>query len=215
MKSCMNSQSRSTQGREWRLTGAAHSSGQAHENVLVTACLVVTLYLFWGVQNQEASEDNVHIQFNPKTAKRDLTFFSFSIIPFSISHPSVSSGNRTVQFGKVKSSNMMNLTDGKNDKIHIQCTGPYVLYMEVCYKSMDGTETGGVMELQVLGRDTPRVSSFSLHASHEVSVCKGLHSTAYLSNKEEASLHLYPTEGFRFESMTVGLSYLLGSRCEY
>ncbi|KAK1896401.1 Movement protein TGB2 [Dissostichus eleginoides] len=164
------------------------------QNVLVTACLVVTLYLFWGVQNQEASEDNVHIQFNPKTVR---------------------SGNRTVQFGKVKSSNMMSLADGKNDKIHIECTGPYVLYMEVCYKSMDGTETGGVMELQVLGRDTPRVSSFSLHASHEVSVCKGLHSTAYLSNKEEASLHLYPMEGFRFESMTVGLSYLLGSRCEY
>ncbi|KAK5907347.1 hypothetical protein CesoFtcFv8_005210 [Champsocephalus esox] len=92
------------------------------QNVLVTACLVVTLYLFWVVQNQEASEDNVHIQFNPIT---------------------VSSGNRTAQFGKVKSSNMMSLADGKNDAIYIKCTGPYVLYMKVCYKSMDGTKTGG------------------------------------------------------------------------
>ncbi|KAJ4942934.1 hypothetical protein JOQ06_005446 [Pogonophryne albipinna] len=180
------------------------------QNVLVTACLVVTLYLFWVVQNQEASEDNVHIQFNPITAKQDLTFFSFSIIPFSISHPSVSSGNRTAQFGKVKNSNMMSLADGKNDAIYIKCTGPYVLYMKVCYKSMDGTKTGGVMELQVLGR---AVSSFSLHTSDKN--CSGLHSTAYLSEKDEASLHLYPKEGFRFERMTVGLSYLLGSRCEY
>ncbi|KAL3047508.1 hypothetical protein OYC64_021665 [Pagothenia borchgrevinki] len=163
------------------------------QNVLVTACLVVTLYLFWVVQNQEASivQDNVHIQFYPIA---------------------VSSGNRTVQFGQVKSNNMMRLADGKNDAIYIKCTGPYVLYMKVCYKSMDGPETGGVMELQVLGK---AVSSFSLHVKHSEVVCTGLHSTAYLSEKDEASLHLYPTEGFRFESMTVGLSYLLGSRCEY
>ncbi|KAK5869982.1 hypothetical protein PBY51_024653 [Eleginops maclovinus] len=168
------------------------------QNVLVTACLAVTLYVFWVVQNQtpraeQAVEDNVHIQFY---------------------ETNVLSQNGTVQFIGVKSSNMMSLANGKKDKIYINCTGPYVLYMNLCYTTMNEQEFEVNLQLQVPGR---LVSNFSLNAERRGQQldCRGLQSTAYLRRNEEASLHVYTLNGFVFKTVTVGLNYLLGSRCDY
>lgn len=106
----------------------------------------------------------------------------------------------------------MGLANKNNDSIYVNCTGPYVLYMDVCYKSLHEKEAKGILELQVVGSETP-VSSVTLNASQEV--CRGLSSIAYLRAKEEASLHLYFTDGFKVKNVTVGLSYLLGTRCEF
>lgn len=106
----------------------------------------------------------------------------------------------------------MGLVDKSSDRIYINCTGPYILYMDVCYKSLRQYETSGALQLQVVGSKTP-VCSFNLTASHEV--CRGLHSTAYLRAQEQAHLHLYVTKGFKVKNVTVGLSYLLGSRCDF
>lgn len=101
---------------------------------------------------------------------------------------------------------------GKNDRIYVNCTGPYVLYMDVCYKSLREYETRGSLKLQVVGSKTP-VWSVNLTTLHEV--CRGLHSITYLRAMEEASLYLYVTDGFKVKNVTVGLSHLLGSRCDY
>lgn len=107
---------------------------------------------------------------------------------------------------------MMSLVDKKNDTIYVNCTGPYILYIDVCYKSLSDEETRGMLQLQVVGSTTP-VSSLALNASHEV--CRGLHSIAYLRAREQASLYFHCTDGFKIKNVTVNLSYLLGGRCEY
>ncbi|XP_031724111.1 uncharacterized protein LOC116394885 [Anarrhichthys ocellatus] len=168
----------------------------AVQNVLVTTCLVVSLYVCWNVQTrtpsaEQASKDNVHIRFDPVS---DL------------------SENGTVKFTEVFSSNMMSLAGENKDQIYVNCTGPYVLYMYLCYKDKDETEASGLLQLQVVGRKAP-VSSFPLNASHEV--CRGLHSIAYLRDKETLSLQLNCTAGFKIKTVTVGLSYMLGSQCQF
>lgn len=99
------------------------------------------------------------------------------------------------------------------DKISVSCTGPYVLYMYLCYKSLqEHQETRGSLQLQVAGKETP-LSSFNLTVLHEV--CNGYHSIAYLVEGEKASLHLYREGMFKVKNVTVGLRYLLGSQCVY
>lgn len=102
----------------------------------------------------------------------------------------------------------MGLADGRNQEILVNCTGPYVLYVDVCYLSLTEEEITGTLQLQVAGSGTP-VSSFTLQASREV--CRGLHSLAYLRASEQASLHLVAREEFKIKRATVGLSYLLGT----
>lgn len=105
----------------------------------------------------------------------------------------------------------MGLAVGK-DKIYVSCSGPYVLYMDLCYRDMSKEGASGILQLQVVGRDHP-VSSFPLHASRDD--CRRLHRIVYLKAKEEASLHWYSTDSnFKIKNVTVGLSYLLGSRCD-
>ncbi|KAA8589276.1 hypothetical protein FQN60_012641 [Etheostoma spectabile] len=160
------------------------------QNVLVTACLAVTLYVCWGAQSQTpASEDDVHIQFEPISGNPE---------------------NMILKFGQVKSSYMMSLGVEERDKIYVNCTGPYVFYMKVCY--LGAKEASGTLELRVVGEERP-VSSFRLNASHEV--CRGLHSIAYLTREDKVSLHLNSTDGFKIKNAIVGLNYLLGKRCEF
>ncbi|XP_051233626.1 uncharacterized protein LOC127350762 [Dicentrarchus labrax] len=177
----------------------------ALQNLLVAACLLVTLYVYRDVsqgvnrdvsqgvnRGDHDSEDNIHIQFVP-----------IADVP----------GNKKLMFHEIESSNKMGLVAKKNDTIGINCTGPYILYMEVCYKGMNQPkEAHGTLELRVEGSNTS-VSSVNLTASHEV--CRGLHSIAYLRANERASLHLNCTDDFKVKNVTVGLSYLLGSQCRY
>ncbi|KAF1385945.1 hypothetical protein PFLUV_G00113030 [Perca fluviatilis] len=162
----------------------------AVQNVLITACLAVTLYVCWDAQSRPEAPnfvDDVHIQFEPIAGISE---------------------SGTLPLLQVKSSSMMSL-DG--DKIKVKCNGPYVFYMEVCYRT-DAKEASGTLQLKVMGRESP-VSSIHLNDPHEV--CRGLQSIAYLRSKEEASLYLSCTGGFKIENATVGLNYMLGTRCEY
>lgn len=106
----------------------------------------------------------------------------------------------------------MNLT-GENDWIYISCTGPYVLYMEACYTSMNEPQLRGYLQLRVMKQKTP-ATSFTLNATSQ-KVCRGLHSTVYLRAREQASLHLTVPGSFKVKTLTVALSYLLGSHCDY
>ncbi|XP_026200659.1 uncharacterized protein LOC113151989 [Anabas testudineus] len=157
----------------------------AVQNVLVAACLLATLYVYWDAQKQH-SEDNVHIKFS------------------SISD---NQGNATLPFNEIRSSHMMGMVD---NKIHVNCTGPYIVYMDVCYKSLNKVNITGTLQLQVVGRKSP-VTSFSVTTSDED--CRGLYSIAYLRAKDQASLHVYAKEGFKIKTATLGLSYLLGRVC--
>ncbi|TKS74785.1 hypothetical protein D9C73_008868 [Collichthys lucidus] len=94
------------------------------QNLLVAACLVVTLYVYWEVYQEP--EGNIHIEF-------------VSIAGIS--------GNKTLEFD-IYSNNKVDLI-GK-DKISIKCTGPYVLYMYACYRSMDSANVTGMLQLQVV-----------------------------------------------------------------
>lgn len=136
-------------------------------------------------------------------------FLSFSYLIFP---PSDVPNNKTVQFHNIHSRYGMNLVDKTKDKIYINCTGPYLLYIEACYKSLRGNLTTGTLQLLV-ERNQTLVTSIDMNTSDEV--CKGLHSIAYLKVREVAYLYLQSLHDFKVKNMTVGLSYLLGSRCEF
>ncbi|GLD46296.1 uncharacterized protein AKAME5_002700900 [Lates japonicus] len=179
--------------REWRARKFAVIV--AVQNVLVAACLVVTLYVYWGDLNREqASDHNVHIRFDVISGI---------------------SSNGTLKIHHIASSYKMSLADEKNDTIKISCTGPYVVYIDVCYKSLSsGEELTGILQLQVVGSETP-VSNFTLQTRSADLVCRGLSSIAYLRKEEKASLHLYLKDGFKIKSATVGLTYLWGESVSF
>lgn len=112
-----------------------------------------------------------------------------------------------LEFNTISSSYMMGFAD---KKIYINCTGPYILYMDVCYTSIGGKQASGTLELQVVGKHP--VMNFTLQASYEV--CGWHQSIVYLREQEAASLYLRSTEQFKIKNMTMGLSFLLG-KCEY
>lgn len=99
------------------------------------------------------------------------------------------------------------------DRISVSCTGPYVLYMNMCYMSLQEREARGSLQLQVVGQEKTPLSSFNLTVLKEV--CKGHHSIAYLKEGEEASLYLNVKDRFKVKNVTVGLRYLLGNQCIY
>lgn len=118
-------------------------------------------------------------------------------------------GNATLHFDHITTSNEMSKVD---NKIYVNCTGPYILYMDVCYRSLNKETITGILQLEVVGRTTP-VISFNLTTSGED--CTVLHSILYLRVKEQASLHIYAKESFKIKNATLGLNYLLGARCEH
>uniref|UniRef100_A0A1A8L0D8 TNF family profile domain-containing protein n=2 Tax=Nothobranchius pienaari TaxID=704102 RepID=A0A1A8L0D8_9TELE len=161
------------------------------QNLLVLACLLLTLSNYIYKPPREKPEEIVHI----------LVEDFKTLIE-----------NETLTFGHVKSNSTMLLGEGK-DTISINCTGPYVWYMYVCYQAKDSR---GTLELQVRGSRDPPVSSFSLNATHDAAskdICRGLHSLVYFRNKQVASVRLYSTTGFIFRNVTMGLTYLLGNIC--
>lgn len=104
------------------------------------------------------------------------------------------------------------------DTIMTKCEGPYILYAEVCYKSLEeGTQgqrdnkANGTLQLQVAGTETP-VSYFATNSSDQV--CRALHSTAYLTKKDKARLYFNTSDYLKVKKVTVGLSYLLRG-CDY
>ncbi|KAK2835795.1 hypothetical protein Q5P01_016279 [Channa striata] len=157
----------------------------AVQNVLVVGCLLVTLYVYWGGQT-EPPEDTVHIHFNVISGY---------------------TGNVTLNFNNPQSKHKM---DVNGNKINIKCTGPYILYMEVCYGNSANRNNTGILQLQVEGSTTP-APSFTLQTSRED--CRGLHSIVYLRAEDKASVHCFSDEFFKIKNATLGLSYLLGRHC--
>lgn len=127
--------------------------------------------------------------------------------------PAGRSQNGTLQLD-VSSSNKMSVTGQNNDRIYINCTGPYLLYMEACYYNMMGqhNKTNGTLQLRVGSSETPLIS---LDMVASAIVCRGLHGIAYFKAKDQASLHLYTSNEFKVKNLTIGLSYLRGSHCVY
>lgn len=106
----------------------------------------------------------------------------------------------------------MSLDDKNDDEIIISCTGPYILYMDVCYLSMlEGKEVNGTLWL-LDERKTPEIL-FSMSSSHEV--CTALHKTVYFRKTGKASLQLISTTNFKIKTVTVGMSSQLGGQCLY
>lgn len=116
-------------------------------------------------------------------------------------------GTATLHFNLTSSNKEMSMV---HDKIHINCTGPYILYMDVCYRSLEENKNiTGVLQLMV-GKTA--VTSFLLTTSDED--CRQLHSIVYLKTKQQASLHIQAQDSFKIKNATLGLNYLLGTRCE-
>ncbi|MEQ2188057.1 hypothetical protein GOODEAATRI_011048 [Goodea atripinnis] len=157
----------------------------AVQNLLVVACLLVTVYLC--MKSPALPEDDVYIQFNEL---RDLK------------------ANTSLKFEVSREKRRL-----ENDKgnISISCTGPYVWHMLVCYKTMNQGNLSGNLVLQVA--NTP-VNSVRMDAI-EQTVCRGLHSIVYLKERDVASFHLYSPKGFWMVNVSMGLRYLLGNNCDY
>ncbi|XP_030290207.1 uncharacterized protein LOC115591934 isoform X1 [Sparus aurata] len=121
-------------------------------------------------------------------------------------------GNQTLKFINSQSKYKMSLDDKNDDEIIISCTGPYILYMDVCYLSMlEGKEVNGTLWL-LDERKTPEIL-FSMSSSHEV--CTALHKTVYFRKTGKASLQLISTTNFKIKTVTVGMSSQLGGQCLY
>ncbi|XP_051803196.1 uncharacterized protein LOC127533643 [Acanthochromis polyacanthus] len=167
----------------------------AVQNVLVVVCVLVTVYVYWDAQSKTSSEGIVHIQFATIT------------VPL---------GSSTLLFSYTDSRNSIDFGED-TDKFTIRCTGPYILHMDICYTSYKKDEkmrsqTPWNLQLQVEGSKTP-AGTVELQPSDEV--CRGLHSIVFLRAKEVASLHLLnSTTFFNIKNVTVGLSSLLGNRCD-
>lgn len=100
-------------------------------------------------------------------------------------------------------------------KIDITCKGPYIWYMDLCYKSLSftsGMVQTGILQLKM---DDTVVSNVTLTVSDALDVCRGHQSVVYLRANTKSSLDLNGAKGFKLLNVTVGLSYLLGGRCEF
>ena len=108
----------------------------------------------------------------------------------------------------------MSLVGKSSDRIYINCTGPYVFYMDVCYKNLNKKKENATGRLQLqVERSNTSPSVFNLTTMQEE--CTGHHTTVYLRATDEASLYLYVMDGFKVKNVTVGLSCLLGRRCDF
>lgn len=96
-----------------------------------------------------------------------------------------------------------------NKMIHVECTGPYVWYIHGC-EIDNKKKLLGILQLRVQGRETP-VSSFMLNSTDD---CRGLHSFTFLKAGDLASVHLH-SEKIQIKGMSMGLTYLLGNKCDY
>ncbi|XP_023195576.1 uncharacterized protein LOC111609735 [Xiphophorus maculatus] len=159
----------------------------AVQNLLVVTCLLVTAYIYLESLALQP-EDTVYIQFQAYSALRSNTHLELL----------TSSGNKL---------------QNNNGNVTIRCTGPYVWHMQGCYESMGNTaNVSGSLTLLV--KHTLPVSSFAMDATRDV-VCRGLHSIVYLVAEDVARFRFSSQTGFRMVNVSMGLSYLLGNKCEY
>lgn len=101
----------------------------------------------------------------------------------------------------------MHLIGEKNETIYVNCTGPYILYINTCYMSLnEGENATGVLLLQ---EERVTISTFTMQTSDKV--CRGLHNIVYLKSKKQISLHLKSSQLFIMKEVTVGFTYMLGT----
>lgn len=106
----------------------------------------------------------------------------------------------------------MSVVGQTGDRIRIECTGPYLLHMDVCHRSMDHRRSRGTLELRLAEGGTAPLASFPMHASSN-QTCTRLHAIIYLRQSEQVSLSLYVFDEFKMKNLTVGLSLLLPGEC--
>ncbi|KAK6308936.1 hypothetical protein J4Q44_G00203990 [Coregonus suidteri] len=172
--------------RSWRLAVVL-----SVQNVLVAVCLAVSFYCFW-LEQQRGSE-------TPEESEIYIRFDPIAGIPDS----------EPVKFKRYVN-HTMNLSDDSG--IQVRCTGPYMLYMEVCSEGLDGQSGNGTLELRVGNR---KLASFSLQAREED--CRDSHQTVYLRKGEIATLY-FTSKGkknLEVKKLTLGLHYLLGTQCQH
>lgn len=177
--------------RSWRLAVVL-----SVQNALVAVCLAVSFYCFW-LEHQRVSErpeeSEIYIHFDPVTVSADIP------------------DNTPVSFKRYVN-HTMNLSGDTG--IQIRCTGPYMLYMEVCSEGLDGQLGNGTLELREGSRE---LASFSLQAREEDCRDSLLHQTVYLRKGEIATLH-FTSKGknnLMVKKLTLGLHYLLGTQCQH
>ncbi|XP_007550842.1 uncharacterized protein LOC106947705 [Poecilia latipinna] len=161
----------------------------AVQNLLVVTCLLVTLYLYL---------------MSPALQPKAIPYIQFEV------HTEFRA-DTLLELNKSSESSLQN----NNGNITIGCTGPYVWYMQGCYDNMDDKKNTTVRgNLTLLAKHNLPVGSISMNATQDV-VCRGLHSIVYLVAEDVARFRFSSQEGFRLLNASMGLSYLLGNRCEY
>ncbi|XP_043986280.1 uncharacterized protein LOC122839077 isoform X2 [Gambusia affinis] len=162
----------------------------AVQNLLVVTCLLVTVYLYLYLESLDVQqpEDIVYIQFAAHTGIKSDTHLELM----------TSSGNKL---------------QNNNGNVTIRCTGPYLWHMQGCYENM-GKTTNVSGNLTLLVKQTLPVSSIAMDAAQDV-VCRGLYSIVYLVAEDVARFRFSSQKGFRMVNVSMGLSYLLGNKCEY
>lgn len=168
----------------------------ALQNVLLTACLLAALFVYWAGKDQ----DPVHHEIQQLSEDVSIVFFPINDI----------TENTTLKFKHILHQHRMNLSG--NSRISTECSGPYILYMSVCYMNISKSLGSGSLQLQVAGGTDP-LCKLELHTHHQSDVCRGLQTNIYLRKKEKAELHFY-SDNLTLKNVTVGFNYLLKSRCE-
>ncbi|KAM8744989.1 uncharacterized protein AB9X84_016397 [Acanthopagrus schlegelii] len=168
----------------------------ALQNLLVAACLLLTLYAYCVQEPQSKLGDestgvsNIHIHFTAIAAVE---------------------GNTTLEFEGVQSKYLMSLDAKEKGVFYINCTGPYILYMDLCYMSMEGKEANGTLRL-LDGKENPE-TLFAMNSSSEECKDTVLQKTVFIKEKGKARLQLESRGRFKLKNLTVGLSSLLGRQC--
>lgn len=98
------------------------------------------------------------------------------------------------------------------DRISINCTGPYLLHMHVCHKSMVNRVSEGTLALRLAEDGAAPLASFSVNATSS-EACMRLHGIIYLRQSEQVVLSLYVFDDFKMVNLTVGLNLLLPGEC--
>ena len=126
-------------------------------------------------------------------------------------HPPAVEGNTTLEFDGVQSKYLMSLDAKEKGVFYINCTGPYILYMDLCYMSMEGKEASGTLRL-LDGKENPE-TLFTMNSSSEECKDTVLQKTVFIKEKGKARLQLVSRGRFKLKNLTVGLSSLLGRQC--
>lgn len=106
----------------------------------------------------------------------------------------------------------MSVVGQRGDRIRIDCTGSYLLHLDVCHRSMENRESRGTLALRSAEGGAAPLVWFSLKASSN-QTCTDLHDIIYLRQSEQVGLQLYVFDNFKMISLTAGLSLLTPGEC--